>query len=173
MAAIADAPESLSLGDKSEVGKKAPHWQPYRGSEIMGPSNDAEGSQNESGNGSPPEKILRRFQVAWKARRIFAQRLSTGSGGLQPPLANTLRRCIPEAIARVAFGRSINGGLSPPLPAGPCNNPPCHRNDRNEPYFAPGAFRSSATPVFRENTCWISSKSRARSKIARSSIKPM
>ena len=31
-------------------------------------------------------------------------------------IGNPRRRCIPEAIARVAFGRSINGGLSPPLP---------------------------------------------------------
>ena len=44
-------------------------------------------------------------------------------------IGNPRRRHIPEAIGRVAFGMSINGGLSPPLPAGPCKNPPWKRRN--------------------------------------------
>ena len=39
-------------------------------------------------------------------------------------IGNLRQRRIPEAIGRVAFGMAMNGALSPPLPVGPCKNPP-------------------------------------------------
>ena len=39
-------------------------------------------------------------------------------------IGNPRQRRIPEAMGRVAFGMAMNCGLSPPLPVGPCKNPP-------------------------------------------------
>ena len=59
-----------------------------------------------------------------RPRRIFCTEIEHREWRVAAAIGNLRQRRIPEAMGRVACGMAMNCSLSPPLPMGPCINPP-------------------------------------------------